>query len=150
MLGTNQQLNTRAFVVRAVVGDRQSERTEFRLSVAGPADQYRARPEKCRGKQRMWPSIQRFAGADLEQPAALENSDSVRKLEGFLLVVSDQDRSHAKPLLNLFEGAPELRANLHIQRAERFVKQQDIGLISESAGKRYALLLTARKLMRVP
>src|SRR5258708_5486253 len=101
MLRTNQQLYTRAFVVRAVVGDRQTERTELRLSAAGAADHYSACTEKRRRKQRMWPGIQRFAGTDLEQPSPLEHSDSVGQLKRFFLIVSNKDRRYAEPLLNL-------------------------------------------------
>src|SRR5260370_39668749 len=101
MLRTNQQLYTRAFVVRAVVGDRQTERTELRLSAAGAADHYSACTEKRRRKQRMWTGIQPFAGTDLEQPSPLEHSDSVGQRTRFLLLISNKDRGSAETVVTL-------------------------------------------------
>src|SRR5436309_14188394 len=103
------------------------------MSIFRPPYQHRARSKKSRREQRPWASIEVLACADLEQPPAFKHSDSVRQLKRFFLIVSDENGCHRKPLLNLLQNASELRANLHIQCAERFVEQQNIRLVHKRA-----------------
>ena len=78
----------------------------------GATDQHGARAEKGRREQRAWFIIQIFADADFEQASVFEHAYAVGKLECLFLIVRHQDRSDAKPPLNLFQAAPQLRADL--------------------------------------
>ena len=71
------------------------------------------------------------------------------ELEGFLLVVRDEDRRDAEGLLDLLQALAQLRADLDVERAERLVEQQDRRLVGERPRERDALLLAARELALV-
>ena len=57
-----------------------------------------------------------------------------------------EGRSYA--LLNSLELILHLPPELQVEGAQRFVQKQDLGLHHQGAGKRHALPLTARELMR--
>ena len=80
-------------------------------------------------------------------PAAFDHADAIAQLERFFLIVRHQDRRDAQAFLNGFQAAAQLSADLHVERSEGFVEQQDFGLVGERAGQRHALLLAARKLI---
>ena len=44
------------------------------------------------------------------------------------------------------DGAPQLDADLGVERAERLVEQQHLGLVGQRPGQRHPLLLAAREL----
>ena len=87
--------------------------------------------------------------AHLQQLAALHQADPVGQLEGLLLVVGDQDGGDAELPLDLPQVAPELGADLDVERAERLVEQQHRGLVGEGAGEGDPLLLAAGELVGV-
>ncbi len=76
----------------------------------------------------------------------VHHADPVGEHERFLLVVGDQDRRHAQPALHLADGLAQFDADLGIERAERLIEQQHLGLVCERAGHRDALLLAAGEL----
>ena len=95
-----------------------------------------------------WPEIGVLGRRDLLDPALVEHHDPVGQRERLLLVVGDEDRRDAERALQLAQLDLELLAQLAVERAERLVEQQDLGLEDEGAGERHALLLAARELAR--
>src|SRR4051794_1954931 len=86
---------------------------------------------------------------ELLDSALVKQRDSVSEREGFLLVVSDEDRGEAELVVDLAQRAPKFAPDLGVERAERLVEQQDAGLARERSGEGNALALAARELARV-
>ena len=59
--------------------------------------------------------------------------------------MGDEYGSKADFLLQALELLAQTLADLRIERGERLVEQQQLGLQHQGAGKRHALLLAARK-----
>ena len=87
--------------------------------------------------------------ADLLDAAAIHDHHAVGDLQRLLLVVRDEHRRHVDLVVQVAQPAPQLLADLGIERAERLVEQQDARLDGERAGKRHALALAAGKLARI-
>ena len=71
-----------------------------------------------------------------------------RERQRLFLVVRHQQRRHAEPALKLLQLDLQLLAQLAVERAERLVEQQDVGLEDDRTRQRHALLLAAGKLRR--
>ena len=65
------------------------------------------------------------------------------------LVVGDDDEGDAGLLLDVHDFELRVLAQLLVERAERLVEQQHLGLLGERAGQRHALALAAGQLMRL-
>src|SRR5437764_12023247 len=61
-----------------------------------------------------------------------------------------QQRGKAEPVVDVLDPEPELLTELKVERRERLVQKQDLGTDRNRAGKRNALLLAARQLVRKP
>jgi hypothetical protein len=59
--------------------------------------------------------------------------------------VGDEDEGDAEPLQRL-QLLLHLLAQLQVERAQRLVQQQHLGLVDQRARQRHALALAARKL----
>jgi hypothetical protein len=64
------------------------------------------------------------------------------------LIVGYEDRRRADLALNPPQVAAQIDADLGIERAERLVEQQHLGLVGQRACQRHPLLLPARELAR--
>ena len=115
----------------------------------GPEQEIRAAEER-RDEPRAGPLIQRARLADFLEPPAVHDADAVRHAERFVLVVRHEHRRDADGALNLADRAPQLLADLRVERAERLVEQQHARLVRQRARERDALLLAARELARQP
>ena len=73
----------------------------------------------------------------------------VGELHRLLLVVGDQDRRDVDLVVQAAQPRAQLGADVGVQRAERLVEQQHLGLDRERARQRHALALAARQLGRV-
>jgi hypothetical protein len=80
-------------------------------------------------------------GAHLLDPTGVHHRHPVRHGQGLLLVVRHVDEGHAHRLLYALQLDLELAANLEVERAERLVQQQDLGLHHERASEGHPLLL---------
>ena len=83
---------------------------------------------------------------DLEQAPEVHHADAIGEREGFFLVVRDEHRGDAELALHLADGAPQLLADLRVQRAEGLIEQQHLGLVRQRARHGDALLLAAGEL----
>ena len=72
----------------------------------------------------------------------------VRHDQRLALVVGDVDRGHAELALDAAELELHLLAQLAVERGQRLVEQQEVGLEHQRAGDRDALLLPAGQLVR--
>src|SRR5262249_9653134 len=149
LLGPDQDAYRRALLVLLPRGKLQRQRSEFRAPLPGspledrPRAQERGRVERTRGP------VELLGLPDLDQAPALDDSDPVGDLEGLLLVVRDEDGRQAEPLLDLAEAPAKLRPDLHVQRAEGLVQQEDLRLVGQRPRQGDPLLLAARELARV-
>jgi hypothetical protein len=73
----------------------------------------------------------------------VHDADAVGHREGLVLIVRDEDGADAELLLDLADRAPQLLADLRVERAERLVEQQHLGPVRERARDGDALLLAA-------
>ena len=112
----------------------------MRLQQVGLADE--------RGHELVRAPVELGRRTDLQQAALLHHADPVRQLEGFLLVVRDQDRRDLQRTLNVAQCAPELTADLDVQRAEGLVEQEHGRLEGQRPRDGDTLLLAARELAR--
>ena len=124
-----EQAGADAHAVRLVDADDQVRRAEE------PRDELGARPR-----------VQLVRRPDLEQAPFVQHADPVGDLERLFLVVRDEDRGDPQLALDAVDGAPQIDADLRVERAERLVEQQDLGAVRERAGERDALLLAAGEL----
>ena len=110
------------------------------------ADDQVRRAEEARDELGPRPRVQLVRRPDLEQPAFVEHADPVGDLERLFLVVRDEDRRDSHLALDAVDGAPQIDADLRVERAERLVEQQHLGAMRQRAGERDALLLAAGEL----
>ena len=81
--------------------------------------------------------------------ALAHDDDAVGEFERLLLVVGDEDGGVAGGVVDFAQPAAQLAADLRVERAERLVEQQHLGLDRHGAGERDALALAAGELRRI-
>ena len=121
---------------------------ELHVAIPVRAEQEIRAAEERRDEPRAGPLIQRARLADFLEPAAVHDADSVGHAERFFLVVRHEHRRDSDGALDLADRAPQLLADLRVERAERLVEQQHARLVRQRACERDALLLAARELAR--
>ena len=87
--------------------------------------------------------------AGLADDALVHDGDACRERHRLFLVVGDDDEGDAHLVLDVHELELGLFPELLVQGAQGFVEQQHLRLLGERAGERYALALTAGKLVRL-
>ena len=80
---------------------------------------------------------------------ALHDGDAVAELQRLVEVVADEDDGLVELLLEIEKLVLELVADQRIERRERLVHEQDVGVGGEGARQADALLHAAGKLVRV-
>ena len=150
LFGADQDAHAVALVVRHIGRDRQGQGSECDAVVAAAPDEHGAGAEKRGDVQRARPLVEAVGRVDFEQAPAVHDADAVAELEGFLLVVGDEDRRDAEGLLDLLQALAQLGADLDVERAERLVEQQYAGPVREGPRESDALLLAARELALEP
>jgi hypothetical protein len=92
------------------------------------------------------------AVVELARPARLldatfvHDDDLLGDFHRLLLVVRDEDRRHVRLVVQPAQPGAQLLAHARVERAERLVEQQHLGLDRERAGERHALALAAGEL----
>jgi hypothetical protein len=92
------------------------------------------------------PFIDILGRPGLLDAAAVHDHDAIRHLQGFLLIMGDEDGCHMDLGVKIAQPAPQLLAHLGIERAERFVEQQHARLDRERPGEGDPLTLSAGEL----
>ena len=88
-------------------------------------------------------------GAHLLDHAGVHHRDRVGHRHGLLLVVGDVDEGQPDVGLDPLELDLHRPAQLEVERAERLVEQQHLGLVDQRPGQRDPLLLAAGELRRL-
>src|SRR5262249_13829390 len=94
--------------------------------------------------------IELARNGDLLQPPMVQHGDLIGQDERLLLVVRDEDGGEAEAALEAPHFELHGLAQLAIERAERLVEEQQPRAEDDGARERDPLLLTARKLARIP
>src|SRR3712207_5102383 len=101
------------------------------------------------GKRRRRLEVKLFRGAFGVNFTVVEENDSVRQRQGFLLVMGHENRGQAQLLLKPADLSPELFAQKRIEVAERLIEKQGLGFHDERPRQGHALLLAAGELVGV-
>src|ERR1700682_5302813 len=78
--------------------------------------------------------------------AVVKNSDTVAQLEGFFLIVRNENGWDFYLFQERANLPTQMYSRLRVQRPERFVEKKNLRLIGQRARNCHALLLTAREL----
>ena len=89
-------------------------------------------------------------GADLLDPTVAKDHDAISDLEGLLLVMGDEDARDPHLVVKLAEPAPQLLADLGVERTKRLVEEEDARLDCERPREGHPLALPAGKLRGKP
>src|SRR6266852_3398064 len=89
-------------------------------------------------------------GPGAHHPSVVQDDHPPREHERLFLVVGDEQRRHLLPSDNRPHFLDHLGSHRRVERAERFVEEQDPRPDAEGAGEGDPLLLPARKLARQP
>ena len=89
------------------------------------------------------------AGPELDELAEVHHPDPVRQVLDDREVVGDHDRGHAVLGLQALHQVQDLRADRHVERADRLVGDDHLRLEHQRPGQRDPLPLTAGELVRV-
>jgi hypothetical protein len=83
------------------------------------------------------------------RPAAIHHHDAVGDRQRLFLVVRDEDGGDAEFALDRADLVAQRHAHLGVERRQRLVEQQQLGLGRQRAGQRHALLLAAGQLVGI-
>ena len=87
--------------------------------------------------------------ADLGDPAQVHDRDALGHGHGLFLVVGHHHAGHADALDDLDQLQLHLRTQLLVQRAHRFVEQQQLRPLGQRTRQRHTLTLAAGQLVRL-
>ena len=94
-------------------------------------------------------AIEPLRRIDLADAAARHHRDAVGQRQRLALVMGDEDRGDAEPALDFLDLDLHRGAQILVERGERLVEQQHLGLDHQRARQRHALLLAAGQLPRL-
>src|SRR2546423_1072692 len=90
--------------------------------------------------------VQLARRADLFQRSTIHQRDVIGHRERFLLIMGDEEERDPHAALQLFQLAADLFAKLRIERGERLIQQQNVGLHDQRTRESDTLTLASRKL----
>lgn len=93
--------------------------------------------------------VERLGCSGLKDSSATQDGNPVREHQGFRLVVSDQDEGGAKLVLEGFQLALHVAAQVWIKGCQGFIEQEHRRFTGQCPRQSDALLLTAGKFMGV-
>ena len=94
----------------------------------------------------LWVGVHIFGGTQLDDVAAVHDSNSVRYGQRFLLVVGDVEGRDTQFTLQQSDFLPHFDAQLGIQVGQGLVHEQQRWFDHQRSGQTYPLLLATRKL----
>src|SRR5215471_16851557 len=77
-------------------------------------------------------------------PVLVHDHHTIRNLQGFFLIVCDEDTRDVHLVMQATQPAAQFFAHLCIERTERFIEQQHLWLYGERTGQSNTLTLAAR------
>ena len=108
--------------------------------------QYIGRADKIGHKAAAWPRINILGRANLCDAPFVENRQTIGHGKGLMLIMGDKHKGDAKTLLQGLQFILHGFAQFQIQRAQRFVQQQNARLIDQGTRQSHPLALPARQL----
>ena len=99
--------------------------------------------EKVVNKRRRRMVVNFLGCSGLLDPSVVEHHDPVGQLERLFLIMSDEDARDMQFVVQPSEPAPQLLADLGVERAKRFVEQKHLGFDRQRARERDPLPLAA-------
>ena len=110
----------------------------------------RGRPRAARGYRPACGWVSTCGGRALfHDPAMLHHGDVVADLRGDAQIVGDEQQRDAEPVLDFVEQFQHLRLHRDVERRDRFVRDQHVGIERQRARNRDALALAAGELVRI-
>ncbi|CAH0206323.1 hypothetical protein SRABI106_01646 [Rahnella aquatilis] len=88
-------------------------------------------------------------GADLFDITLAHDHHAVSDFHRFFLIVSHEHAGEFQFFMQLTQPAAQLFTHLCVQRAKRFIQQQNLRFNRQRTGQRHTLFLTAGKLCRI-
>src|SRR5512132_1497439 len=129
---------------------RQTERAEVDVPVDDRTVKHVRRADEPGDERRGGVVVHLARRPDLFDATLVHHDDLVRQLERFLLIVRDEQARDTELTVELVEPASEVVTDLRVQRAERFVEEEHLGLGGKRTCERDALSLAARELTGIP
>ncbi|MNY07837.1 hypothetical protein D3C86_1406590 [compost metagenome] len=80
--------------------------------------------------------------------ALIEDDNTIGKIERLFLVMRHENRGDAERIVNLAQPAAKVAAHIGVQRSERLIQQQHLGIDRKRTRQRHALPLPAGNLRR--
>ena len=110
--------------------------------------------DRDRGEERLGVGVERvgeevFGGGDLHQAAEVHHADAVGDVLHHQEVVGDEEVGEAALVLQAAQEVDDLALDRDVERADRLVADDHLGLDGERAGDGDALALAAGELVRV-
>ena len=105
----------------------------------------RGQPDEIEREQTRRPRVQLARRRELLDAALVHDRDAIRHRQRLVLVVGNEDRGRLDVLQQAAQLDLHLLAQLAIERRQRLVEQQHVGLDRDRARQRHALLLAARQ-----
>src|SRR6267378_2713516 len=106
-------------------------------------------PEEAVRERRRGMVVDLVGAAHLLDLSFVHQHYAVSHLQRLFLVVSDEDGGDVQVVVQPAQPPPQVLAHLGVERAERLVQQQDLGLDGQRASERDSLALAPRELRRV-
>src|SRR5882672_4996794 len=106
-------------------------------------------PEEAEREWRGGMVVDLVGAAHLLDLPFVHQHHAVGHFQRLFLVVGDEDGGDVQVVVQPAQPPPQVLAHLGVERSERLVQQQDLGLHGQCAGERDALALAARELRRV-
>ena len=100
-------------------------------------------------EQRLWPRIELIGRADLLDAPGVHHDDAVGERQRLRLRVRDEDEGDAEAALQQLQFVLDALAQIGVERAERLVEQQNVGLDDKGASEGDTLLLAAGEPVRL-
>jgi hypothetical protein len=113
----------------------------FHLTRVGAAMEEIHRAEEAVNERRLRCAPHFFRRADLLDLTVIHEHHTVGHFKRFFLIVGDEDARDVQLVVQAAQPAAQLLAHLRIERAERFVEQQNTRFHGQGAGERDALAL---------
>src|SRR5690554_7797707 len=130
-------------------GDADGVAADPKLVVFDGDRQFAGTADKSEDEGRTGMVVHRVGLADLLDPALAHHAETIRELDGLLLIVRDKDGGVPGTVVQFSQPLAQFAADLSVERAKRLVEQQHARVDSQRPGQGNALALTARKLVGV-
>ena len=130
--------------------NRRSDRLEAKVideaALAGVGNRHRRQQRQCIGVLRIFKD--RSARPNFNDAAKIHDTDMMRHPFHHRHIMADEQVGQAQIFLQLHHQVQNLRLHRHIERRDRLIRHDQLGVDGQSAGDGHPLALPAGQLMR--